>query len=157
MRFYPHTRKHSIANQDPIMFYALSWFVVAALIALWSLAAWALHAVAVWSVSNAGALSGAASGVGTIRLPDWLAPWVPPEIAQSVSALLAGLGPVVDSLLQAAPALAGGVTVATWVVWGIGSALLVLLGVGLHLLIALWRRRGGSRSGPNAGPSLAAG
>ena len=139
------------------MFYALSWFVVVALLALWSLAAWALNAVAVWTVSNAGALSGAASGAGTIRLPDWLAPWVPPEIAQSVSQMLAGLGPVVDSLLQAAPALAGGLTVATWGVWGIGSMLLVMLGAGLHLLIALWRRRGGGGSGPDAGPSLAAG
>jgi Mg/Co/Ni transporter MgtE len=139
------------------MFYALSWFVVVALLALWSLAAWALHAVAVWTVSHAGALSGAASGVGAIRLPDWLAPWVPPEIALSVSQLLAGLGPVVDSLLQAAPALAGGVAVATWVVWGIGSALLLMLGAGMHLLIALWRRRGSGGSGPNARPSLAAG
>ena len=139
------------------MFYALSWFVVVALLALWSLVAWALHAIAVWTVSNAGAISGAASGVGAITLPDWLAPWVPPEIALSVSQLLAGLGPVVDSLLQAAPALAGGVTVATWVVWGIGSVLLVTLGAGLHLLIALWCRRGGGGSGPDAGPSLAAG
>lgn len=138
------------------MFYALSWFVVVALLAFWSLAAWALNAVAVWTVSNAGALSGAASGVGSIRLPDWLGPWVPPEIAQSVSQMLAGLGPVVDSLLQATPALASGVTVATWVVWGIGSALLLMLGAGTHLLVALWRRRG-SGTGPNAGPSLAAG
>jgi hypothetical protein len=138
------------------MLYALNWFVVAWLIVLWSLAAWALHGVAVWTVSNAGALSGVASGVGAIRLPDWLASWVPPEIALSVSQLLAGLGPVVDTLLPAAPALAGGVTVATWAVWGIGSVLLVLLGAGLHLLIALWRRRGGE-SGPNAGSSLAAG
>ena len=139
------------------MFYALSWFVVVALLALWSLAAWALNAVAVWTVSNAGALFGTVSGAGTIRLPDWLAPWVPPEIAQSVSQMLAGLGPAVDSLLQAAPALAGGVTVATWVVWGIGSALLLMLGAGVHLLIALWRRRGSGGSGPNASPSLAAG
>jgi hypothetical protein len=138
------------------MFYALSWFVVALLIALWSLAAWALHAVAVWTASNAGALSGIASGAGAMELPGWLAPWVPPEIAQWVSQLLAGVGPIVDTLLQAAPALAGGVTVAGWVVWGIGSVLLVLLGAGLHLLIALWRRRGGG-SGPNAGASLAAG
>lgn len=139
------------------MFYALSWFLVAALLALWSLAAWALNAVAVWTVSNVGGLSGAASDVGTFRLPDWLAPWVPPEIEQSVSHMLAGLGPVVDGLLQAAPALAGGVTVATWVVWGIGSVLLVLLGAVLHLLIALWRRRGGRGSGPNLGSSLRAG
>ena len=74
---------------------------------------------------------------------DWLAPWVPPEAAQWVSQFMAGVAPFVDSLLQAAPALADGLTVATWVIWGMGSILLVLLGVGLHLLIALWRRRGG--------------
>ncbi len=139
------------------MFYALIWFVVAALLALWSLAAWALQAFAVWSVSNAGALSGATAGADAMALPDWLAPWVPPEIAQWLNALLAGLGPVVDSVLQAAPALAGGVTVVTWVVWGIGSVLLVLLGVGLHLLVALWRRRAGGGSGPHDGRLLAAG
>jgi hypothetical protein len=139
------------------MFYALSWFLVAALLAFWSLAAWALNTVAVWAVSNAGGLSGAASGVGTLRLPDWLAPWVTPEIAQSVSQMLAGLGPVVDGLLQAAPALAGGVTAATWVVWGIGTVMLVLLGAVLHLLIALWRRRGSNGSGPNPGSLLRAG
>lgn len=122
------------------MFYALSWFAVAALLALWSLATWVLHAVAVWTVSNAGAYAGGPSGVSTMGLPDWLVPWVPPEIAQSVSQLLAGLGSVVDSLLQFAPALAGGLTVATWVVWGIGSALLLMLGAGMHLLIALSHR-----------------
>ena len=139
------------------MFYALSWFVVFALLALWSLAAWALHAVAVWTVSNAGALTGVASGASTVSLPNWLAPWVPPEVAQWASQLMVGFAPFVDSLLQTAPALAGGLTVATWVVWGIGSVLLVLMGAGLHLLIALWRRRGGSGSGPRAGSSLAAG
>ena len=139
------------------MFYALSWFVVFALLALWSLTAWALHAVAVWTVSNAGALTGAASGASTISVPDWLASWVPPEVTQWASQLMAGLAPLVDSLLQTAPALAAGLIVLTWVVWGIGSVLLVLLGAGLHLLIALWRRRGGSGSSPSAGSSLAAG
>lgn len=139
------------------MFYALSWFVVVALLAMWSLAAWALHGVAVWAVSNAGALSGAASGAGALTLPDWLAPWVPPELVQAMTQLMAALGPVVDSVLQTAPALAGGLTVATWVVWGIGSVLLLLLGAGLHLLIALWRRRDGGGSGSNASRSLAAG
>ena len=139
------------------MIYALSWFVVASLLALWSLAAWALHGVAVWTVSNAGALSGAAAGTGAINLPDWLAPWVPPQVAQWASQTLAGLGPVIDSLLQSAPALAGGVTVGTWVLWGVGSMLLVLLGVGLHLLIALWRRHHGAKSGSTAGASPAAG
>ena len=125
------------------MVYALSWFVVVALLALWSFAAWALHAVAVWSVSNAGALSGAASDTASFLLPDWLAAWVPAEVAQSVGALVVGLGQLVDTLLKALPALAGGVTVATWLVWGIGSGLVLVLGVGMHVLIALWRRGGG--------------
>lgn len=125
------------------MLYALSWFLVLSLFALWSLAAWALHAVAVWTVANAGALSGVASEVQAVRLPDWLALWVPPEVAQVLPSLVADLAPAVESLLQAAPALAGGLTAAAWVVWGIGGVLLLLLGVGLHLGVAMWRRRGG--------------
>jgi len=137
------------------MFYVLSWFAVASLLALWSLAAWALHAVAVWSVSSVGALSGAASSVGAIALPDWLAPWVPTELVQAVTQMAAGLGPLVDSLLQAVPFLAGGLTVVAWVVWALGGVLLLVLGAVLHLLISLWRRRGAGGSGPSAGPSLA--
>ncbi|MBK7262361.1 MAG: hypothetical protein IPI03_11055 [Rubrivivax sp.] len=141
------------------MLYALSWFLVSSLLALWSLAAWAMHAAAVWAVSNAGALTGAASeaasGAAGLRLPDWLAPWVPPEFAQALTSLLSGLAPAVESLLQAAPALAGGLTVATWVLWGLGSALLIVLGAGLHLLIAMWRRRGGA-SGPRPAGQVAA-
>ena len=141
------------------MFYALNWFFVALLIALWSLTVRAVHAVAVWALSNAGALTGPAStaGGGTVTLPEWLSPWMPPEAAQWLSQLLASLGPVVDGLLQASLALSGGVTIAAWWVWGIGSVLLVGLGAGLHLLIALWRRRSGHRSGSAASATLAAG
>ena len=137
------------------MFYALSWFVVFGLLAHWSLGAWAFHAVAVWAVSNAGALTdsvtGAVSGADGVLLPDWLAPWVPPEIVQAMSSLLSGLAPAVEGLLQAAPSLAGGLSVAAWAIWGFGSVLLVLLGLGLHLLMAMWRRRdGGSGSQPRS-------
>lgn len=137
------------------MFYVLSWSFVALLLALWSLAAWALHAVAVWSVSNAGALSGAAAGLGSVSLPAWLTPWIPAEWVQAVPQMVAGLGPLVDSLLQAVPFLAGGLTVVTWVVWALGGVLLLLLGAALHLLIAVWRSRKGAGPGPGAGPSLA--
>lgn len=68
---------------------------------------------------------------------------MPSEVAQTVGALLVGLGPLIDTLLTALPALAGGVTVATWLVWGIGSGLLLVLGIGMNVLIALWRRGGG--------------
>ncbi len=130
------------------MFYALSWFLVFGLLGLWSLAAWAVHALAVWSVSNAGALTGITSGVEGLRLPEGLASWVPPEIGQVMTSLLAGFAPMMESLLQAAPALAGGLTVAAWVIWGLGSVLLLVLGAGLHLLIAMWRRSSGGFGPP---------
>ena len=138
------------------MFYAVSWLVVTALLALWSLGAWGLHGVAVWAVSSAGALSGAASGAGTVVLPDILAPWVPPALAQALTQLMSGLVPWIDSLLQAAPALAGGLTVLAWAVWGLGAVLLVLMGVAFHVLIALWRRGSGG-TGPKAGHPLVVG
>jgi hypothetical protein len=130
------------------MFYAISWLAVLMLLGAWSLMVWALHALASWTLSSAGALSGATAGAGGLSLPDWLAPWVPPEALQWVSAVLSGLGPVVESLLEAAPALSSGLALASWVVWGIGCALLVMLGMGLHGLIVLWRRRSGA--GPRA-------
>lgn len=123
------------------MVYALSWFFVLALLALWSLATWALHGMAVWAVTNVGALSGAASGAGAIAWPQWLAPWIPPGLAEAVAELVSGFGPLVDSVLQAAPALAGSLGVVAWVVWLLGGGLLLLLGAGLHVLIALWRHR----------------
>jgi hypothetical protein len=142
-------------NEETIMFYALSWSVMFSLLTLWSLAAWAFHSITAWTVLNAGALTGAALGVEGLRLPEWLAPWVPPEIVQAMASLLSGLAPAVESLFQAAPALAGGLTPATWVIWGLGSVALVLVGAGLHLLIAIWRRRGGG-PGPQPRPQVTA-
>ena len=139
--------------------YALSWFLIFSLLALWSLAVWAMHAVAAWGISHAGALTGAASDAASsasvLQLPEWLAPWVPPQVVEAMALVVSGLAPAVESLLQAAPALAGGLTVVAWVGWSIGSLLLLVLGAGLHLLIALWRRRGGGGSGPS--PVVAAG
>ena len=137
------------------MLYALTWLLVFSLLALWSLAAWAMHSVAVWAVSNAGAMTGAASGAEGLSLPEWLTPWVPPEIAQAMTLLLSGLAQALESLLQTMPALAGGLTMATWVIWGLGSVLLVVLGAGLHLLVAMWRRRNGG-SVPQSARQVAA-
>lgn len=133
------------------MLAVLGWIVVASMLALWSLAAWATHGVAVWTVSNAGVLTGTASSVAGLQLPAWLGPWVPTELVHAITAMLVGLGPVIDGLLQAAPALAGGLTVLAWVIWGIGAIVLVALGAAVHVVAAMWRRRvGGSTPGPKA-------
>lgn len=123
------------------MFYALSWFVVLGLLAVWSLAAWALHSVTVWTVSNAGALAGGSGATQGLRMPDWLAPWVPPELALAFDAMASGIAPAIEAVLGWAPALEGGLSVAVWVVWGIGSVLLIVLGFVASGLIAALRRR----------------
>lgn len=123
------------------MLYGISWFIVASLLALWSLFTWAVHAMAVWAVSQAGALSGMASGSVSVSLPAWLAPWVPPGLMADLTDWASQLGLLVEGLLQAMPSLAGGLTVLAWVVWAIGALLLMLTGAGLHALIAWWRRK----------------
>ena len=138
------------------MFYALSWFLIFFFLALWSLTVWAANAVALWTIAQAGTWNGATVGAGSLALPDWMAPWVPPELAQALTAMLASVAPMVESLLQSAPALAGGITVAAWVVWALGGLMLLLLGAGLHLLIAMWRRRSGGVTGSQPVQRIAA-
>ncbi len=135
------------------MFYALGWFAVFILIALWSLAAWAFHAVTAWTVSNAGVLAESSGAIEALRLPDWLAPWVPPEFALALTSTLSAFTPSIEAVLDWAPALAGGLSVAIWSVWAIGSALLIVLGVVLSGMIAVLRRRSTTSAASSVGPA----
>ena len=125
------------------MFYALNWFLSLALLALWSLACWGMHAVTVWVVSSAGALAGGSVVANTILVPGWLKAWMPPELMGQWEAFVSSVGPMVQAVLEAVPALAGGVTFLAWVLWGLGAVLLVALAVGIHILIALAKRHNG--------------
>ncbi len=123
------------------MIYALSWSVMLVLLALWSLAAWAFHSVAVWTVSNAGSLAMGSGAVEGLRAPDWLAPWVPPELALALTSMLSAWSPAVEAALNQTPALADGLSVVVWAVWGVVSALIVILGLVCSRLISVLRRR----------------
>lgn len=123
------------------MFYAISWILCLALVALWSLACWGLHTVTVWAVSGAGALAGGTSAIHTGLVPEWIKGWIPPELTQQFEALIASTGPLLQGLLEAIPALAGAVTVLAWGVWGLGTFVLLALAAGVHVLITLWRSR----------------
>ena len=123
------------------MVYLLSWLLVALLFAGWSLLVWAVHALATWSLNSAGAAAVATEPGSLLSLPAWLAAWVPLDLLGALGDLVAWLGPWVAATLSAAPALATGLTVLSWVLWGLGSLLLLLLGAGLHGLVALWHRR----------------
>ncbi len=131
------------------MFYVLSWFVVFSLLALWSLVAWGFHAIAAWLIANAGSLKSDSSEVLSLRVPDWLAPWIPPELASAIPSMVSAVSPAIDALLGFAPAMAGALTVAVWVTWAIGSMLLIVLGFVLSGLIALLRRRRSAEPTPS--------
>ena len=133
------------------MFYALSWSVVFVLLMLWSLAAWAFHSIAAWTVSNADVLAGGSGAIETLRAPDWLAPWIPPELALAFTSMLSAFTPAIESALNQAPALAGGLSVAIWVVWGVGTVLIVILGLVASGLIAVLRRRAAVHAAPSTG------
>ncbi len=133
------------------MLYAISWSVILLLLALWSLAAWLLHAATTWAVSSTGSLPELLGGAKPLGLPDWL----PAELTQALSAWLPALAQAFDSLLQAAPALGSGLGIAVGVIWALGSLLLAILGVGLHAMLMYAKRRAGGISRLQAGGSAA--
>ena len=137
------------------MLYALSWSVTFILLALWSLAAWAFHSIAAWTVSNAGVLAGGSGAIESLRVPDWLAPWIPPELALAFTSMLSALSPAIEAALNQAPALAGGLSVATWTVWGVGIVLIVILGLVCSRLITVLSRRVSVYAAPAKGPVAA--
>jgi hypothetical protein len=142
-------------KEESSMFYALSWFVVFSLLALWSLAAWALHAITAWTVSNAGVLAGGAGATQGVRMPDWLAPWVPPELALALNSMASAFTPAIETVLGWAPALAGSLSVAVWIAWAIGSVLLIVLGFVATGLIAVLRRSASMLAAPAGSPAAA--
>lgn len=123
------------------MFYALNWFVVVSLFILWSLAAWAFHSIAAWTVANAGTLAGGAGSIEALQVPVWLAPWVPAEFASSLNLVISSLTPAIQTVLEWAPAMAGGLSIAVWTVWAIGAVLVIVLGFLVTGLIAVLSRR----------------
>jgi hypothetical protein len=137
------------------MFYALSWFVVFSLLALWSLLAWAAHGLAAWTLAGAGGLVAGGVSAQGMGLPGWLAAWLPPEAAQALESMAAALLPAIQATLAWAPSLEGGLTVLVWVVWGLGCAALVVLGLLASGLIALLRRGSTPPGAPPASPLAA--
>ena len=132
------------------MFYAINWFLSLALLALWSLACWALHGVTVWVVSSAGAVAGGSAVADVILMPAWLKAWMPPELMGQWEALVSSAGPIVQAVLEAVPALADAVTFLAWALWGLGAVVLLALAAGIHILIARAQRRSGGPGTPQA-------
>lgn len=135
------------------MFYALSWFLSLALLALWSLACWGLYAVTAWAMAGAGALAGGGAAMGAALWPQWIHAWIPPQLMGDLQAMIGAIGPWVQAALETVPMLSGALAVLAWAIWGLGAVLLLALAIGAHVLIALFKRR---RRGNDAGAGTAA-
>lgn len=123
------------------MFYIVNWTLVAFLLSLWSLAAWAFHGLVVWAVTKAPSLTGPAADLSSVPVPAWLMQFLPVEAIQGLIVALTETWTLLAGFLQAAPSVATGVSVVTWTVWGLGSAVLLAVGVGIHICVSLWGRR----------------
>jgi hypothetical protein len=123
------------------MFYAITWLLLAVLMALWSGAAWALHALASWSVAQAGGLAGLPGQVVALGVPEWLTFWLPVDAQASWTAILAAIAPFFDYLLAVAPGLVAWAAPLIWVLWAVGGLMLLVLGVAATLMIRAAKRR----------------
>lgn len=122
------------------MLYIANWTIVVLLFALWSLAVWAVHAVVVWAVTLAPSITGPSADLSSVPVPAWLLHVLPIEAVQGLVVALTEMWTALAELLHAAPSVAHGVSAVTWTVWGLGSALLLAVGVGIHLCVSLWAR-----------------
>jgi len=122
------------------MAFLVGWVVVLLLLALWSSLVWAAQSLLAALLSHAGGM-----GVGDWSLPESLRDWLPGGVADWLVSTVETLAPQLQSLAGALPSLSGGVTVLAWVVWALGALMLFVLGVAVHVGVALWRKS--ARSG----------
>lgn len=120
--------------------YAISWFLALALLAMWSLGVWGVHAVAVWSLEGISGLSEQSQQIDRLPIPGWVGLWIPADMIVAFKASASAILPWIESSLTALPSLASWLAPVAWVVWGIGFLILAVGGFALHLVISMARR-----------------
>lgn len=122
------------------MWYALSWFLIFALLTVWSVCVWLVHSVVAWSITGAGALAGQAQQLEFLALPEWAAIWLSADVLQALNTSLASVLPWLASISSAFPVAVSWLEPLAWIVWGVGFLLLGVGGLLLHGLIAVARK-----------------
>ena len=125
------------------MLLALAWFVVLALLAVWSMCVWLLHSIAVWSTTGAGSLVAQSKQIDSLTLPNWVGVWVPPELMLALKSSVSTVLPFVESALGALPAATAWLSPLAWIVWGFGALLLIAVGAVIHVAMSMMRKRAG--------------
>lgn len=122
------------------MLYTVSWFFALVLLAVWSACIWIAHSLASWSLTGIGSMVGHTQQIDRLPMPDWIAAWIPPDLAFALKASAANVLPWVESALNALPSVGSWLSPLAWTVWGIGSVVLAVGAAVLHALISMSRR-----------------
>lgn len=143
-----NNRAIELLRIKPVMAIFFVWLGAFGLLALWSFVAWALHGLTAWALAHAGGLTGVPAVVEALNLPQWLALWLPPELAAALPVMVGTLRPLIDAMMAWAPSIAGGLSTVAWVVWALGCACLFIAALVASALVALARRRSSRAGGP---------
>ncbi len=127
------------------MAFLVGWVLVLLLLALWSSLVWSAQSLLAAMLARAGTVS-----PGDWSLPDSLTSWLPVWAAEWLAATVENLTPQLQALAGALPWLSGGVTVLAWVVWAAGALVLLVVGLAVHVAIALIRKSRASTVPPPA-------
>ena len=118
------------------MVFLVGWvLVLLLLLALWSGLVWSGTAMLAALLSHAGAL-----GSGDWSLPPALTDVLPTWASEWLAATLENFTPQLQWLAGALPGLSGWVNALGWLVWGVGLLLLLVVGVVIHVAVALIRK-----------------
>ncbi len=110
------------------MMHALIWSVVAVLLACWSLLSWAAHALVSWPGWRAGNPAAGSAWIEQLVLPAGLAPWLPAAAFETFKSAILASGPLLEGIVGWLPIAAAWIVTAVWVVWALGSVILLVLG-----------------------------
>jgi len=117
------------------MVFLVGWVLVLLLLAGWSALVWSGHAVLSAMLAHAGTL-----GTGDWSLPEGLTAWLPQWAAVWLVGTLENWTPQLQSLASGLPWLSSGVTLVAWGGWAVGALALLLVGLVIHVAIALVRK-----------------
>ena len=117
------------------MVFLVGWTLILLLLALWSGLILAVQSFLAGLLAHAGTL-----GAGDWSLPESLRDWLPTAVGDWLVSTVETWAPQLQALVGALPWLSGGVTVLAWVVWTLGALALFVIGLAIHVAIALWRK-----------------
>lgn len=122
------------------MLYAISWFLILALLATWSACIWVLHSLAVWTLTGVGAMAGQTQQIDRLPIPGWIDVWIPSDLILTFKTTAAIVLPWVESALSVLPSVGVWFAPLAWIVWGVGLVIFMVGAVALHALISVTRR-----------------